>query len=40
MKNNCCEINYKCVIIQKPDSHIIDRVIVVLDLSNSATRSN
>ena len=38
MKKNCCRVNYKSVIIQKPDSHIRDKVKVVLDFSNYATK--
>ena len=37
MKKSCCWVNYKWD-YPEPDSHIRDKVIVVLDLSNYATK--
>ena len=38
MKNNCSWVNYKGVIYPEPDSHVRDKVKLVLDLSNYITK--
>ena len=38
MKKNYCWVHYKWVIIREPGSHIGDKINVVLDLSNYATK--
>ena len=40
MRKNCCWVYYKRVYYPETDKHIIDKVKVVLELSNYATKKN